>query len=127
MTLAEIEIASLERVRFGLKQFDMVLVFSDFTRPPLQINLIATSQLDDVKNWLECVQLATSTTHVANLYISSVDIPLSEGPINLNWGTIMKTVNESPHDFFQSGGWSFLGRNGADGVRLLICYLLDII
>lgn len=53
VTLNEIEIASLERVQFGLKQFDMVLVFSDFTRPPLQINSIPSSQLDDVKNWLE--------------------------------------------------------------------------
>ncbi|EJD05718.1 FACT complex subunit SPT16 [Fomitiporia mediterranea MF3/22] len=92
VTLGEIEIASLERVQFGLKQFDMVLVFRDFTRAPLQINSIPTSQLDDVKNWLD-----------------SVDIPLSESPVNLNWGPIMKTINESPYDFFQQGGWSFLG------------------
>ncbi|KAH8117216.1 FACT complex subunit SPT16 [Phellopilus nigrolimitatus] len=96
VTLSEIEIASLERVQFGLKQFDMVLIFSDFTRPPLQINSIPSAQLDDVKNWLD-----------------SVEIPLSEGPVNLNWGPIMKTINESPYDFFQQGGWSFLGGAGA--------------
>ena len=39
---------------------------------------------------------------------SSVEIPLSEGPVNLNWGPIMKTINESPYDFFQQGGWNFL-------------------
>jgi len=44
---------------------------------------------------------------------SSVDIPLSVGPVNLNWGPIMKTINENPYDFFQQGGWSFLG--GATG------------
>jgi len=92
ITLSEIELASLERVQFGLKQFDVVFIFSDFTRAPLQINSIPSSQLDDVKNWL-----------------NSVDIPLSEGPVNLNWGPIMKTINESPYDFFQQGGWSFLG------------------
>ena len=54
-TLNEIEIASLERVQFTLKQFDLVLVFKDFTKPPLHINSIPSSQLDDVKNWLECV------------------------------------------------------------------------
>ncbi|OCB84155.1 FACT complex subunit SPT16 [Sanghuangporus baumii] len=91
VTLSEIEIASLERVQWGLKQFDMVLVFTDFTRSPLQINSIPSSQLDDVKNWLD-----------------SVDIPLAESPVNLNWGPIMKTINESPYDFFQQGGWSFL-------------------
>ncbi|KAI5124316.1 hypothetical protein M0805_008924 [Coniferiporia weirii] len=95
VTLSEIEIASLERVQFGLKQFDMVLIFSDFTRAPLQINSIPSAQLDDVKNWLD-----------------SVEIPLSEGPVNLNWGPIMKTINESPYDFFQQGGWSFLGGTG---------------
>lgn len=42
-----------------------------------------------------------------------MEIPLSEGPVNLNWGPIMKTINESPYDFFQQGGWSFLGGSGA--------------
>jgi len=96
-TLSEIEIASLERVQFTLKQFDLVLIFKDFTKPPLHINSIPSAQLDDVKNWLD-----------------SVDIALSEGPVNLNWGPIMKTINESPHDFFQQGGWSFLGGAGGE-------------
>ena len=55
VTLSDIEIASLERVQFGLKQFDMVLVFKDFTKTPLHINSIPSQQLDDVKNWLEYV------------------------------------------------------------------------
>ena len=53
VNLNEIEIASLERVQFGLKQFDMVLIFKDFTKSPLHINSIPSAQLDDVKNWLE--------------------------------------------------------------------------
>lgn len=53
VTLNEVEVASLERVQFSLKQFDMVLIFRDFTKAPLHINSIPTSQLDDVKNWLE--------------------------------------------------------------------------
>ena len=55
VTLSDIEIASLERVQFGLKQFDMVLIFKDFTKTPLHINSIPSAQLDDVKNWLEWV------------------------------------------------------------------------
>ncbi|KAJ3572801.1 hypothetical protein NP233_g2845 [Leucocoprinus birnbaumii] len=98
VTLSEIEIASLERVQYGLKQFDLVLIFKDFTKTPLHINSIQSSQMDDVKNWLD-----------------SVDIPMSEGPVNLNWGPIMKHVNENPYDFFQNGGWSFLG--GAGGAE----------
>jgi nucleosome binding factor SPN SPT16 subunit len=53
VTLSEVEIVSLERVQFSLKQFDMVLIFKDFTKAPLHINSIPSSQLDDVKNWLE--------------------------------------------------------------------------
>lgn len=118
VTLNEIEIASLERVQFSLRQFDMVLVLKDFTKAPLHINSIPSSQLDDVKNWLEWVFMFL----VGYMLIhrgcfrscSSVDIPMSEGPVNLNWGPIMKTINESPYDFFQQGGWSFLGNAGAD-------------
>ncbi len=60
VTLSEIEIASLERVQYGLKQFDLVFIFKDFTKPPLHINSIQSSQMDDVKNWLEWVYLFLS-------------------------------------------------------------------
>jgi nucleosome binding factor SPN SPT16 subunit len=58
VTLADIEVASLERVQFGLKQFDLVFVFKDFTKAPLHINSIPSAQLDDVKNWLEYVRIS---------------------------------------------------------------------
>jgi len=91
VTLSEIEIASLERVQFSLKQFDMVLILRDFSKPPLHINSIPSAQLDNVKEWL-----------------NSVDVPLAEGPVNLNWSQIMKTINDGPFEFFKEGGWGFL-------------------
>ena len=84
-------VVHLERVQFGLKNFDMVVIFKDFTRAPAHINTIPVESLDGVKDWLD-----------------SVDIPFSEGPLNLNWGTIMKTLIADPHAFFAEGGWSFL-------------------
>ncbi|KAJ3025663.1 UNVERIFIED_CONTAM: FACT complex subunit spt16 [Siphonaria sp. JEL0065] len=87
----EIERVHLERVRFGLKSFDLVIVYKDFTRPVQHINTIPTDQLENLKEWLD-----------------SVDVPFTEGPINLSWPQIMKTVNESPYDFYNEGGWSFL-------------------
>merc|ERR1711934_614059 len=36
------------------------------------------------------------------------NIKFYQGPINLQWPRIMKTIAEAPADFFQSGGWSFL-------------------
>lgn len=91
ISLNDIEIVHLERVQFGLKNFDMVIVFKDFQRAPAHINTIPVESLDAVKDWLD-----------------SIDIPYSEGPLNLNWGTIMKTVTADPHEFFAGGGWSFL-------------------
>ena len=97
LTLEEIEIAHLERVQFGLKNFDLVFVFKDFHRPPVHINTIPVESLDPVKDWLD-----------------SIDIPFSEGPLNLNWSTIMKTVIADPHQFFADGGWSFLAAESDD-------------
>ncbi|KAB8356399.1 hypothetical protein FH972_023982 [Carpinus fangiana] len=97
VTLSEIEVVHLERVQFGLKNFDMVLVMRDFQRQPIHINTIPVEALDGVKDWLD-----------------SVDIPYSEGPLNLNWFTIMKTVTADPHTFFVDGGWSFLAADSDD-------------
>ncbi|KAK6455276.1 global regulator of transcription [Scheffersomyces xylosifermentans] len=91
VTLEEIEIAHLERVQFGLKNFDMVFVFKDLSKPVVHINTIPMELLEDVKNWL-----------------TDVDIPLSEGQMNLNWGAILKTVQADPYQFFADGGWSIL-------------------
>lgn len=95
VTLEEIEIAHLERVQFGLKNFDMVFVFKDFLKPVVHINTIPMELLEDVKSWL-----------------TNVDIPLSEGQMNLNWGTLMKTINADPYTFFADGGWRCLAGTG---------------
>lgn len=75
----------------------MVFIFKDFTRPPSHINTIPVENLDGVKDWLD-----------------SVDIPYSEGPLNLNWTQIMKTITTDPHHFFTEGGWSFLGASDSE-------------
>ncbi|KAF9581674.1 FACT complex subunit spt16 [Lunasporangiospora selenospora] len=91
VTLADVEIVHLERVQFGLKNFDMVFAFKDYFQTPIHINTIPMSQLDNVKDWLD-----------------SMDIVFFEGPINLNWGPIMKTIQDDPAMFYKEGGWSFL-------------------
>ncbi|KAJ1918246.1 FACT complex subunit spt16 [Mycoemilia scoparia] len=96
VTMSDIEIVHLERVQFGLKNFDMVFVFKDYKKSPVHVNTIPMKQLDDVKEWLD-----------------SVNICFSEGHVNLNWTTIMKTVNDDPEAFFLDGGWSFL-QEGSD-------------
>ncbi|KAI5451044.1 FACT complex subunit spt16 [Naganishia albida] len=95
ITLSEVEIVHLERVQFGLKNFDMVFIFKDFSRAPVHVNTVPVESLDDIKEWLD-----------------SIDIPFSEGPVNLSWPAIMKTVQEDPKEFFAEGGWDFLGGSG---------------
>ena len=95
--LAEVELAHFERVQFGLKNFDIVFVLKEYARPVVQINSVPMAQLDNIKDWLD-----------------SVDIPYSEGPANLNWTAIMKHVNEDPAAFFAEGGWSFLQSESED-------------
>lgn len=93
-------VAHLERVQYGLRNFDLVFVMQDFKRPPIHINAVPAQSLEEVKDWLD-----------------SVDIPFSEGPVNLNWAQIMKTVTDDPYEFYKEGGWDFLqsGENGQDG------------
>ena len=97
VTLEEVEIAHLERVQFGLKNFDMVFVFRDFGKAVVHVNTIPIEVLEDVKSWL-----------------TDVDIPFTESTINLNWSTIMKTLQADPKQFFLDGGWSFLAGNSDD-------------
>lgn len=75
-----------------MKNFDLVFVYKDFARPVTAINSIPMETLENVKEWLD-----------------SSNIAYSEGPLNLNWPTIMKTVQSDPKQFFEDGGWSFLG------------------
>ncbi|KAJ3276374.1 FACT complex subunit spt16 [Terramyces sp. JEL0728] len=83
---------------FGLKNFDLVFVFKDLSRPVVHINTIPMTQLENVKEWLD-----------------SVDIPFTEGPVSLSWAQIMKTINDDPKSFFEeAGGWSFLRPDGSD-------------
>ncbi|KAK1754796.1 FACT complex subunit-domain-containing protein [Echria macrotheca] len=96
LTLEDIECAHLERVQFGLKNFDLVFVFKDFSRSPYHINTIPVESLEEVKEFL-----------------NTSDIAYSEGPLNLNWSVIMKTVTQDPHQFFLDGGWGFL-QNDSD-------------
>lgn len=97
VNLEEIEICILERVQFGLKNFDMVFVYKDFNKPVTHINTVPIESLDFLKQWL-----------------TDMDIPYTVSTINLNWSTIMKSLQDDPHQFFLDGGWSFLATGSDD-------------
>ena len=68
VALNDIEVAHFERVVYGLKNFDLVLVLKDFAQKPLQINSINMEHLEPLKSWLD-----------------SCNIKFYEGTANLNW------------------------------------------
>lgn len=89
VTLSEIEIAYLERVAFGLKNFDLVFIFKDHKQQPIHVNSIPMGSLEHVKDWLD-----------------SVDVVFAESNINFNWTNILKTIQEDPVGFYEMGGWA---------------------
>ena len=92
------QVAHFERVVYGLKNFDMVLVLKDFNQKPLQVNSIAMEHLDALKTWLD-----------------SCNIKFYEGTANLNWGQIMRHINEmGVTEFYDEGGWKFLNMQASD-------------
>lgn len=97
INLEEVEICILERVQFGLKNFDMVFVYKDFNKPVTHVNTVPIESLDFLKQWL-----------------TDMDIPYTVSSINLNWSTIMKSLQEDPHQFFLDGGWTFLATGSDD-------------
>lgn len=91
ITLDDVQLVHFERVQFHLKNFDMVIIFKDYSQKVAMVNAIPMNLLDNVKDWL-----------------NSCDIKYTEGIQSLNWNKIMKTILEDPEGFFESGGWNFL-------------------
>lgn len=95
VTLDEVELVHFERVQFHLKNFDMVIVYKDYSKKVTMINAIPVASLDPIKEWL-----------------NSCDLKYTEGVQSLNWTKIMKTIVDDPEGFFEQGGWSFLEPEG---------------
>ena len=87
----DIEVVNLERVGFHLKNFDMAIIFKDFSRDVHRIDQIPVQNLDNIKQWL-----------------ATLDIKYYEGKSNLNWKPLLKQIKEDPDEWLESGGWEFL-------------------
>lgn len=93
LSVEDIEIASLERVHHGLRNFDLVFVFKDYTKPVKRIDVIPIEHIDTIKKWL-----------------TTIDIVYYEGKNNLQWTNILKTILADTEAFVESKGFEgFLG------------------
>lgn len=93
LTLEDVEIVHFEGVYSNMVNFDMVWVFKDFHRPTLQIRNIGSKSLEYIKNWLDMASIG-----------------FYQGSSNLNWKNIMEDIRQDKHEFFTTGGWSFLSK-----------------
>ncbi|KFH03669.1 transcriptional elongation factor FACT140 [Toxoplasma gondii VAND] len=99
LPLEDIELVSFERVAHGLRNFDVIFVFQDYTKPVKRIDLVPIEFLDNLKRWL-----------------NELEIVWYEGKQNLNWNAILKQIREDPHGFVEAGGFEmFLGDDSVSG------------
>jgi nucleosome binding factor SPN SPT16 subunit len=104
--LAHVDHVHFERVTFMSKAFDMVLINKDFSKPVWRIDMIPSANKDTVQEWL-----------------TDMEITYTEGPMNLNWKSIMGTVKDDERFYMSTeedevtekdAGWDFLRMYGRD-------------
>ena len=102
--LDEIDHVHFERVTFSSKAFDIVLINKDFSKQPWRVDMIGNDDKESIQDWL-----------------TDMEISFTEGPMNLNWKSIMSTIQgddrfyeDTEEDLItpKEAGWTFLRMNG---------------
>lgn len=94
ISLADVEVASLERILFSLKNFDLIFIMKDKSLPPQHIDSIPMNYLEPIKEWLD-----------------SCDVYYMTSNINFNWPNVLKTIRDDPLGFYEMGGWQMIQAN----------------
>lgn len=93
-TLEEVEVAFFERLAPTIKNFDLVLIFNDYTRFSL-INAIPGMYKDRIRQWLD-----------------SCNILFFESTINTKWDAMLKRIRGDFEGFvLQDKGWRAFSDN----------------
>ena len=87
----DIEVVHFERVTFGIKNFDMAIIYKDFTTFR-RINSIPRENIEELKE-----------------YLDSVGIIFSESISAFNWQAVLTKIRNDFESFLNDdGGWKFL-------------------
>lgn len=97
MDVNDIEIVVFERVLYGIKNFDMAIIFKDFTTFK-RINSIPIEHMEEIKS-----------------YFDEIDILYAESEAPFNWNTLLGHIRETFDDWLKDGAWAFL----IDPVRIV--------
>ena len=79
----DIEAVHFERVQFGIKNFDMAIIFKDFTTYK-RINSIPVEHLENIKD-----------------YLNEIDVIFSEGTIPMNWTNLLTKFRQDFESFIE--------------------------
>jgi nucleosome binding factor SPN SPT16 subunit len=95
MDIDDIEAVTFERVHYGIKNFDMAIIFKDFTNFK-RINSIPIEHIETIKD-----------------YLDEIGVIYSESITPINWTNVLAHIRDNFEDFLDDGGWRFL-QNDAD-------------
>jgi nucleosome binding factor SPN SPT16 subunit len=104
--LDHVDHVHFERVTYMSKAFDMKLINKDFTKMPWGIDMIPNGDKDSIQDWL-----------------TDMEITYTEGPMNLNWKSILNTAKEDDRFYMNTeedevtekeGGWEILRMFGRE-------------
>lgn len=92
----EIEIVCFERVFFGIKNFDCIIVFKDFTTFK-RIDSIPIEYLEELKS-----------------YFDSIDCLYAESAMPLKWKDVLQSMRENFEDNLEAGVWKDILEDASD-------------
>merc|ERR1712176_1424708 len=90
----------------GSKAFDIILINKDFTKMPWRVDMIPNGDKDSIQEWL-----------------TDMDITYTEGPMNLNWKSILNTWEDDDRFYMNTeddeytkkeAGWEILRMFGRE-------------
>ena len=85
--MSEIEVVHFERMFFGMKNFDLAIVFKDFQNF-IRINSIPTEHTEELKT-----------------YFNEIGIIYIESLAPYKWQEILSTIKEDFQDWLDNGAW----------------------
>jgi len=104
--LDNVDHVHFERVTYMSKAFDIILINKDFTKMPWRVDMIPNGDKDAIQEWL-----------------TDMDITYTEGPMNLNWKSILNTAKDDDRFYMNTeddeytkkeSGWEILRMFGRD-------------
>lgn len=90
MDVNEIEAVVFERVIFGIKNFDLAIIFKDFTTMK-RINSVPMEHIEELKS-----------------YFDEIDVIYAESESPFNWATLLSHIRDHFEDWLEEGAWGFL-------------------